>query len=216
MKKILFVIISVFLIPDAFPQLINVEWNNISFENRKKEGYFNVTQFSFLTRNKMIDSRYYWRYSNSIEMECSPSLTMTNGWIFNEHVAAGVGVGIEKFDRILFPVFVDIRYTLWDNKISPFFAFKTGHAFCVYKDRYYYDMSLTYYRDPFLKMFGGFMLNPEMGIKIPLNEKADLLFTVGYHHQKTRSEMTNVDVYHELKDKESLNRLSFGMAVMFR
>ena len=49
---------------------------------------------------------------------------MTNGLMFNEHWAAGIGVGFEIFGRNLFPAYLDIRYTLWDNKINGFAGFE--------------------------------------------------------------------------------------------
>jgi hypothetical protein len=48
---------------------------------------------------------------------------MINGSMSEEGWGAGIGVGFEIFDRNLFPVFADIRHILWDNKVSPFFAF---------------------------------------------------------------------------------------------
>jgi hypothetical protein len=63
------------------------------------------------------------------------------------------------------------------------------------------------------------MLNPEVGVKVPLDENSDLLFTVAYRFQKTRSvarkESTNGQ-FDEWEHKEEIIRLSFGIAIMFR
>ncbi len=250
MKKILFIILSSVLIPGAFSQSQNeVDINmdnkgiNVRFENKKKKGYYNTTQINMLMGNRQVVERnfyypYYdypvrWAtsslysyntyYDTRTEMQVSPSVTMTNGYMFNEHWAAGIGVGFEIFDRNLFPVFADIKYTLWDNKISPYFALKTGYAFCNSKKKHYDYLTLDYepykaYNADFEK-HGGFMLSPEVGVKIPLSENADLMFTIGYRYQKTKSMVKqsydNVN-YDEWEHKESLNRLSFGIAVMFR
>ena len=212
MKKIAFVILFATLMLDAFTQSAN-------FENRKTKGYYNTTQISLLMGNRPSNeysqnSYYYPR------TETFPSVTMTNGIIFDERWAAGIGVGFEIFDRNLFPVFIDIRHTLRDNNVSPFFAFKMGHAFGGFKK--HYD-NLTLYHSPYYvsnadyKRSGGFMLSPEMGVKFPLNEKTDLLFTVAYRHQKIKSKISQGFGWRqEWEYKESLNRLSFGAAIMFR
>ena len=249
MKKLLFVIISAFLMPAAFSQSIAIDANaenkevNICFENKKKKGYFNSTQIGMLMGNRQVTERipyyYYGGLSSSVyypqylhntreKLQIAPSFTMTNGYMFNEHWATGVGVGFEIFDHNLFPVFADIRYTLWDNKISPFFALKTGYSFSSFKKKHYDDTIYLDY-EPYsvhnadIRNYGGFMLNPEMGIKVPLGENADLMFTVAYRYQKTKTEITQkIDpstsstYFNEWEHKESLNRMSFGVAIMFR
>ena len=246
MKKFLFIILVAFLMPAAFSQDVNEEIN-IRFEHKKKKGYFNTTQIGILMGNHQITERYpyypyyspwsslsssyiapypYNYYDTRTEMQISPSLTMTNGYMFNEHWAAGIGVGFEIFDRNHFPVFADIRYTLWDNKISPYFSVKTGYAFGSFKKKHYdylyFDFEPYYAYNADFRNYGGLMLHPEMGVKVPLSENADLLFTIAYRYQKIKSkviqEYNNSPYYdyNEWEHKGSLNRLSFGVAIMFR
>jgi len=201
MKKFLFVFLFVFLTSNAFSQ------------------YFNTTQISVLMGNRPINERNQNYYDARTEF--FPSVTMTNGIMFNEHWAAGIGVGFEIFDRNLFPVFADIRYTLWDNKISPFFAFKLGRSFGNFKKKHYDNLSLPhepyYINDAYYKKDGGLMLHPEMGVRIPLSENADLLFTVAYRYQKTKSTVSQASgLKTKWEYKESLNRLLFGVGVTFR
>jgi hypothetical protein len=156
-------------------------------------------------------------------MQTAPSVTMTHGYMFNAHWGAGIGVGFEIFDRNLFPVFADIRYTLWDDKISPFFAVKTGYALGSIKTKHYDNLTLDF--EPYylynadFRNYGGFMLHPEMGVTVPLSKTADLLFTVAYRYQRTKSVATQKqdnNFYDRWVHRESLNRLSFGVAIMFR
>jgi hypothetical protein len=68
-------------------------------------------------------------------------------------------------------------------------------------------------------------------VKVPLSGNADLLFTVAYRYQKIKSVVRQPMVYYdtmiydtyssngqfnEWTHKENLNRLSFGIAIMFR
>jgi hypothetical protein len=63
------------------------------------------------------------------------------------------------------------------------------------------------------------MVHPEIGVKVPLSENSDLLFTVAYRYQKTKSvarkEYDNGQ-FDEWDHNEDINRLSFGLAIMFR
>ena len=209
MKKLLFIILSVFLIPDAFSQ------------------YFNTTQINVLMGNRPIKERIE---SFDARTQFFPSVTMTNGKRFNDHLAAGVGVGVEIFDRYLFPAFLDIRYTLLKNKVSPFLAVKTGYAFGAGKSLtliqtssqnpdFYYNQST----EISTKKSGGLMVHPEIGFRIPLSEKADLLFTVAYRYQKMKLTATQkiesdsfIGQNEKTEVKENLNRLSFGVGITFR
>ena len=237
MKKIFLAILAVFLMPNAFPQ----QNANIRFENRKSSGYFNITQVNLLMGNRQIAERTGgWpgvphNYYTRSEFQITPSITMTNGWMFNEHWAAGIGVGFEMFGHTHFPVFADIRYTLRSNTVSPFFAVKSGYSFGNFRKKHYDNLILDFLphtvSDAYLRNHGGFMLQPEIGVKIPLSVSADLLLTVAYRHQKTRSIVTQTishgpsphplgEIYNfienEWRHKASLNRLSFGVAIMFR
>ena len=196
MKKLLFIFLfAAFLISDAFPQ------------------YFNTTQISILMGTRPNTSNYDAR------TEFFPSITMTNGKRFNAHWAAGVGVGYERFDWNLFPLFADIRYTLLNNTVSPFFACKTGFTIGNLKKKHYDELTLPH--DPYFisdadyKKSGGLMVHPEIGVTIPLSENAGLLFTVAYRYQKIKSTVYsgtgNKEHY-----KENLNRLTFGVGITFR
>jgi len=215
MKKMLLVMITVTLMPSVYSQT----GVNVNSDARKKEGYFNSTQIGFLMGNRSRSEPFSYYYGNRNRLQVAPSATMTNGYIFNEKVAIGIGVGYEIFDHNHFPVFLDIRRTVWDNKVSPFFGLKIGHAIGNLKKKYYENLYFDYgtYNDVYFRNYGGFMLNPEMGVKIPLSENADILFTVAYRYQKSKIKVSQKNYSHiDWERKESMNRMSFGIAVMFR
>jgi hypothetical protein len=146
---------------------------------------------------------------------------MITGRRYNEHWAAGVGAGIEIFDHNLFPVFVDIRRTVRDNDVSPFIALKMGYSFGNFIGKHYDDIYLNY--EPFyandvdFRNHGGIMIHPEMGVKIPLSEKTDLLFTVAYRYQRMKTTISQkYGQRTEWGHTAGMNRLSLGTAIMFR
>ena len=196
MKKSTIIILSLFLTMGSFAQFNKENYNNlnkIGFDKRKEKGYYSNMQISLLLGNSpysMYASNYSYLYT-STKMSLAPSFTITNGYMFNNHWTAGAGVGFEIFDHNLFPLFAEVRYTLWDSKISPFVTMKGGYSFGNFKAKHYDDLYLNwspyYVNDASLRHYGGIMLNPEIGVKVPLNENCDLLFTVAYRHQKTKS-----------------------------
>lgn len=209
---------------------------------RKDKGFYNIMQFNLLMGSKQAyrnvptgdgaylksemsimrpDLYYYQRYEN--KLTAIPSFTITNGYMFNEHWAAGVGIGYEVFDHNLFPLFAEIRYTLWDDRISPFVVMKGGYSLASFKAKQYQDLYLDwapyYVNDAKLRNYGGLMLHPEIGVKIPLSYNSDMLVTAAYRYQKIRSVLNktySVQLYDEWEHKEDLNRLSIGVAIMFR
>jgi hypothetical protein len=229
MKRIYLINLSLLLTLSIFAQSekeanLNRENNEINsrFITRKEKGLYNIMHVSLL----LGSSQFTDRQNNSCtrtSLNISPSFTITNGYLFNEHWAAGAGVGFEIFDYNLFPLFAELRYTLWDYKISPFVVLNGGYSFANFKANHYDELYLNWLpyiiNDTRLRNYGGFMFHPEVGVKVPLNEYSDLLFTVAYRYQKTKSvarkEYTDGQ-FDEWEHKEDINRLSFGIAIMFR
>jgi hypothetical protein len=245
MKRTAIIIVSLFLTAGSFAQTgkevyINLNTKEITtgFANRKKKGYYNAVQVNLLlgksqSTEKMVNY-YSDSYSSMIQpvyvspdthnkFTVSPSVTMTNGYMFNEHWAAGAGVGFEIFDYFVFPLFAELRYTLRDNKVSPFLTMKGGYAFGDFKMKHYDHLNLHWppyqVNDAGIRHYGGMMLYPEIGIKVPLDENDDLLITAAYRYQKTKSVVRkdySDGQFDEWEHKADLNRLSFGVALMFR
>ena len=216
MKNLFYVILLALLTTNAFSQN-----ENIRIENRKNKGYFNTTQVSLLMGRDPLNeqSNYYFNYiKEQFKIHTLPSVTITNGYMFNEQWSAGIGIGFEMFDQNLFPLFADIRYTLRDNEIAPFFAIKTGYSIGHLKkkhyDEFYFYYQPYYVTDVYFKNHGGFMFHPEIGTKIPLSEKADLLLTIAYRYQVKKTSVTKENTKWE--HIEDLYKLSFGVAIMFR
>lgn len=205
--------------------------------NKKEKGYYSIMQVSLLLGNSQHTERVHFYpdyYGSSFSpvnnypythtrLSVAPSLSLSNGYMFNAHWAAGAGVGFEIFDHHLFPLFAELRYTLWDNRISPFVTMKGGYAFGNFKAKHheelYFNWSPYHLNDASLRHYGGIMLHPEIGVKVPLNEYNDLLITAAYRHQKTKSVVRKdyeSNQFDEWEHSVELNRLSFGVAIMFR
>lgn len=226
MKKSTIIIIVLFLNLGSFAQSNEGNYNNLNktdLDKRKEKGYYSIMQVSLLLGNKpycMYASDYYY---TSTKMSLAPSFTITNGYMFNNNWTVGAGVGYEIFDHNLFPLFIEIRYTLWDSKLSPFVTMKGGYSFGNFKAKNYDDLYLNWspyhVNDVSLRNYGGIMFHPEIGVKVPLNKNSDLIFSVAYRYQKTKSIVRKDEGLNQLEEwehNEDLNRISFGIAIMFR
>ncbi|MBW6481139.1 MAG: hypothetical protein K0B37_17050 [Bacteroidales bacterium] len=242
MKRIYFISLSLLLTHCIFAQSEENNEINSRFIDRKAKGFYNIMHVSLLLGSGQFTDRpaYYPPYGPSYypyivplpvyyypvkrtALTIAPSFAITNGCMFNEHWAAGAGVGFEVFNYNLFPLFAELRYTLWDHKISPFVVLKSGYSFAGFKARHFDELYLDwppyYTNDARLRHYGGFMFNPEVGVKVPLNENSDLLLTAAYSYQKTKSiakKEYDQGQFDEWEHKEEINRLSFGIAIMFR
>ncbi len=249
MKRIYFISLSLILTFSISAQSgkevnLNTENNEIQsrFINRKEKGFYNIMHASLLLGAGQFTnwSAYYspYPYYSSTyivappvyyypgfrtTLTIAPSFTITNGYKFNKHWAAGAGVGFEILNYNLFPLYAELRYTLWDHKISPFMVLKSGYSFAGFKARHFDDLYLDwppyYTNDARLRHHGGFMLHPEIGVKVPLNENSDLLFTAAYRYQKTKSvarKEYDQAQFDEWEHNENINLLCFGIGIMFR
>ncbi len=134
MKKIAIISLSFILFLISFAQInkensTNPDKNEIHtfFDIRMEKGFYSIMQVSLMLGNNQSIQRianYYPYPSSSLiapilsypyasnSLAVAPSIAITNGYMFNEHWAAGAGVGFEIFDHNLFPLFAELRYTL--------------------------------------------------------------------------------------------------------
>lgn len=142
-----------------------------------------------------------------------PSLTMVNGYKFNQHISAGLGFGFEFFDFAILPVFAQGYYYFNERDMSPFISLKAGYSFPL--DRTNDD---SYNSDG--KNFGGIAVNPEIGIRIHLNEYSSFLCSIGYHYQKLSYENNGWDYWYGTNYYSRFyahhNRISLRLGFIFR
>ena len=170
---------------------------------KTSEGYFNLTQLSFLMGEVNENA------PSPVQSNIIPSVAMINGYRVNEHFSIGLGVGTTFLSYTIFPVFADFRFTLFKDNVTPLLAFKGGYAFSnSNKDIWGYNTTE-------IKNRGGAMLNPELGVKVKMADRADFMLTIGYWYQHLQSEM-NGRYYYHYNRKADIHRLSFSIGFLFK
>jgi len=194
MKKIPLLLLSLFAGASVWAQ------------SSSSEGYYNLTQLSFL----IAEANEY----SPIKSNMAPSVVNINGYRVNDYFSMGIGVGMTALSYVIFPVFADFRVNLSTGNMTPVLALKAGHAFAnnkkeIFQGQYYGD-----YRNR-----GGWMVNPEIGFKVPMTERSDFLLTIGYWYQHVESEIkSNTGYYYAQTHNRvsDLNRLSFSVCFLFK
>jgi len=166
--------------------------------------WYNLTQLSFLLGEE--------NESSPAKSNLIPSVVVINGFRINDHFSMGMGLGMTAFSYVVFPVFADLRVTFFKGNLSPVAGLKGGYSFAknkkeIFPREYYGDYQNT----------GGGMLNPELGFKVVMTERADFLLTIGYYYQHLESKITTTNAsYMTHKRVTDINRLSFTIGFLFK
>ncbi|MBK0402661.1 hypothetical protein I5M27_06670 [Adhaeribacter sp. BT258] len=184
LKRFLFLLAAVFCITE-----ISSAQNQVSIaENTNQNaGYFNTTELSFSKGFLKENTSFY------------TGLQTINGYRFNKHISAGIGVGVDQYfyenynengyktGETYLPVFTDMRVHFGKGKTQPFFSQAVGYMFCI--------RQLTEFRDSeYYNNIGGIMINPAFGVTTALSEKTALNFSLGYRFQEVT--IKNIPYYY--------------------
>lgn len=165
----------------------------------KKSGYFNQSSVALLFGEGQDG------------FQPIPSLTMVNGWQWNQKIFTGAGLGYEHFDIGVIPLFAEGMYAFSDEPFTPFISFRIGYSFPVGEqetNEYYTTIEETY---------GGIMLNPEAGISIAIGSKSALLVSIGYHYQELSFKETyNIWNHYDKTIFTNYNRISLKLGFIFQ
>lgn len=127
-----------------------------------------------------------------------------NGHRFTPQTSVGVGIGFTPYNDplSLIPVFFDFNYRFSEGGVSPVLFLRAGYNFAVKHD----DSLLM---DDFI---GGLLLNPGLGLELPLSSKFDLYLNAGYNIDNSSYEFQswgNRTIINDL----SFRRLSLGVGI---
>lgn len=150
-------------------------------------------------------------------------ISMINGYRFNNHLFAGVGVGFGysnalngvdikdgvtteyRTDAYLIPLYANFKANLITGKISPFFLVNIGYTFDV---------------NQYLKDSPGFMLEPAFGIDFNMDNKKTIYLLAGFNLQHseysyTRNVGTTTDNWDIERRSEMLKAISLKVGLRF-
>lgn len=120
---------------------------------------------------------------------------LTNRW------AVGVGTGLSFYEKMLIPVYGDVKYRIGrERRFTPFIELAMGYSFAPSGDAN-----------------GGYFLNPSFGVQYPLKNRMKLQFAIGYTGQEFERLKKQTDSYFhkEFAEKLRYNSISLRLGLCF-
>ena len=115
--------------------------------------------------------------------------------------AVGAGTGLSFYEKMLIPVFGDVRYQIGRERLfTPYIELAAGYSFA-----------------PASTANGGVFINPSFGVQCRLKARLKLQLAVGYELQKLERLRTSSDAYFNkvFAERLSHNSLSIRLGVLF-
>lgn len=118
-----------------------------------------------------------------------------------ERWSVGAGTGLSFYEKMLIPVYGDIRFQIGrERKFTPYAEYAAGYSFALSGNAN-----------------GGFFMNPSIGIQYPLKTKMKLQLAVGYELQELKRLKKHTDNYFikEFEEQLSHHSISFKIGLRF-
>jgi hypothetical protein len=147
---------------------------------QKTSGYLNITSFGVLT-------------GPAGNQNMAPvSFETVNAYMLNGKYSFGLGIGMDLYEKVHIPVFMDCRYILLNRNVSPVIILKGGYSLPVGSeegnDYYYYN---EYYSK------GGPMMTAGTGFVFRINDHNQVTISLAYRYQQLTT--TEIQRYSESK-----------------
>ena len=106
------------------------------------------------------------------------SISMSLSYQLENNLSLAAATGIEYFQYPVMPVYGQISYIFEGMKIAPIAYFQAGYSFPLKQpDNYYYWDNPT-------EAKGGLIVNPGIGMLLPLNENTLFNISIGFRYQE--------------------------------
>lgn len=116
------------------------------------------------------------------------------------HWSTGVGTGISVYEKVLVPLFADVRYRIGRERLfTPFVEAAGGYSFALSSDAR-----------------GGVMVNPSAGVQWRVGSGIRLLLSTGWEMQRFERLVSRTDAYFHKGFTERLNRNTVSVTVGVR
>lgn len=166
----------------------------------KRSGYYNLSSGSLLFGEGADGFVPY------------PSLTMINGYQWDQRLFTGAGLGYEYFGWSILPVFAELLWLMKPDILTPYLSLRSGYAFPLSKN------PDSYLNGDQGKNYGGVLLNPEAGLRISAGDRYAFLIGIGYRYQELSWTSPSYDWNgnYSRKTITRYNRITLKAGILFR
>ena len=127
------------------------------------KGFYNITTFGLLTGNTEARDAQTLSFQTIL------------GYSHNQYIGTGLGIGIEKLQTEIIPIFLSLKSNLLKKANSPFLHFTIGYSFPLSKVKSEDYKNYNYE--------GGMNIGFDMGICSFKSTNRAFLITLGYRYQ---------------------------------
>lgn len=164
--------------------------NSADNDNSDRSGYYNRTGADLLFGSDNSTARYF----------------MINGYRFNQHISAGIGIGYVPYNDPLglIPVFTDFTYNFSQSDVSPFLYLRLGYSFSKKSDD---DFVMESHE-------GGVMINPGIGLQFETGKSWNWYLNAGFNRDRS---VHSFDSWgnRTVNNRYSYRRVHIGIGVVF-
>ncbi|NVO19591.1 MAG: hypothetical protein HXX13_07815 [Bacteroidetes bacterium] len=140
----------------------------------------------------------------------SQGFTVISSYYFPFHMSTGLGLGVEKFNYHVLPVFAELKYSMMCSQVIPYIYGHFGYAFPLSKSSSDANAEINH---------GGILAAGGIGIRKNFARQNAFIFSVGYRYQKLR---TNSDYNYywgnpdySVEKIDQLKRISITIGLLF-
>ena len=144
----------------------------------QKSGFYLIPQLYTLSARR---SKSWEGSTNDIRHAIGASLTA--GHQFKNYFAIGGGFGIDLYEDLLMPVFLDIRGNLGKGNLTPYYALDLGYGFPLGKWLNNDEFSNA------TNVKGGKFIYPAVGLKFATRNSLAFQMDVGYNFQQNERDL---------------------------
>lgn len=155
-------------------------WANATYEFRER-GLFHATSFAFsFGKRATADEPVFNPFGPNFESEKTAigfNIQHITGFQFNRMVGVGLGMSYDAYDleegEAIFTIFSHYRGYLSKTIVSPYLGLSAGYGFAFRNE----EQGIT-------EAEGGWMVHPEVGVRLGASNKTNFTISAGYRLQK--------------------------------
>ena len=169
---------------------ISIPTNTIA-HSKKQKGSFNHLSngksikekgFYFLPQLYSLSAKRAQSWDDGNKIRHAVGASFTAGYQLKNYLAIGIGSGLEAYEELMMPVFLDIRGNIGKGNFTPYYALGLGYGLPLGE---WIDNDTGFDE----KFKGGKFIYPAIGIKFASRNALAFQMDIGYNFQQNEREV---------------------------